>query len=89
MKQDNRPNNPVNHTIDNLRRLLESPEESLTTVQQEEKEKTEQDVTEKIIVISVNGNNNIVSAGKTGRFIANAVKKPCVILSIAVLTLFF
>ena len=83
MKQDNRPSNPVDYTIDSLKHLLEAPAED------RQENTTEQKKDGKIFFISIIGNNNIVTAGKTGRFISNAAKKHYLITSVIVLTLFF
>ena len=84
MKQDNRPSKSGDdYKISALKELLDDVPSAPADDFQDKSPPT------KIVIVSVNGNNNNVATEKTRQFISNTAGKSCFIFGAVVLTLFF
>ncbi len=88
IKQDNRPNSDTFESrLNSLKCLLNEPTED--QIKKDTEDPVGSKNAEKSVFISVNGNNNIISAGKSQHIIWKKKKKNALLAAIICCMLFF
>lgn len=88
IKQDNRPKSDTFESrLNSLKSLLNEPSENQTEKNIENPAYSKN--TDKSVFISVNGNNNIISAGKSQQIIWDKKKKNALFVGLVCCMLFF